>query len=420
MSGFRRWRGFEVLALGLLAIGLLATGCSDGGITPPPGPPTPPPGVVPSPPQEARALWISRFDWSDEAQLRDLLDRAASANFNIVYVQVRGRADAYYRSRLEPWAHRPPAFVLGRDPGWDPLGVAVQAGRARGLEVHAWINSLVGWCTSESIPETTPRHILLAHPEWRMVSQTGQDFVDNCTWISPGVPAARAHLAAVAADIVRSYDVHGVHLDYIRYPYDSWSYDAASTAAYEQALAAQPSLRYDDFRRRLLDMAVAGVRDSMAAARPAARLSAAVWGVYRNTAGWSGVGAGYDSRLQDSWGWAAAGIVDAVVPMIYWSIKEPGARLDFGWLADDFAKGVKNRHLYIGMGVYAPSVDAAFCVGCDVVQQIYRARQAGGQGVSVYSAQLVRGANLWDAIRTGPFPAKVPVPPMPWKPPLPN
>lgn len=404
-------------AFAALLFALLHAGCSDGGgITPPPPPPPPPNNEVPSPPQEARALWISRFDWADETQLRDLVTRAANANFNIVFVQVRGRADAFYRSSLEPWGHRPPAFTLGRDPGWDPLAVAVEHGRSRGVEVHAWINALVGWCTRDAIPETSPRHILLVHPEWRMVSQAGDDFVDNCTWISPGPAAARTHVARVAADIVRNYAVDGVHLDYIRYPYTSYSYDAASLAAYDQARAAQPGLGYDEFRRRLINATVAEVHDSINAVRRTARLSAAVWGVYRNTAGWSNIASGYDARLQDSWGWTQAGIIDAIVPMIYWNIKEPGARLDFGWLADDFARGVTNRHVYIGMGVYAPGVDATFCVGCDVVAQIYRARRAGGQGVSVYSAQLVRGANLWDAIAAGPFRTKVPVPAMPWKP----
>jgi uncharacterized lipoprotein YddW (UPF0748 family) len=415
MSRLRRRMG-QVL----LPITAWTVACSDGGtVAPPAGPPVEPPVVeVPSPPQEARALWISRFDWADEAALRDLLEKAAAANFNMVYLQVRGRADAYYRSSLEPWAHRPPAFVLGRDPGWDPLGVAVQLGRARGLEVHAWINALVGWCTRDAIPESAPRHILLAHPEWAMVSQSGSDYVDGCTWITPGDAAARAHLAAVAADIVRSYDVAGVHLDYIRYPYADWSYDAQSLAAYQQAQATTPTLGYADFRRQLLSAAVQQVYDSMDVARPSARLSAAVWGVYTNTAGWPGIATGYDARLQDSRGWARDGIIDAIVPMIYWNIKTYGERLDFAWLADDFAKGTTNRHVYIGMGAYAASVDASFCVGCDAVAQIYRARTAGGHGVSVYSGQLVRGANLWSALASGPFKAKVPVPPMPWKPPL--
>lgn len=398
--------------LAALALSTILIACADSHGPPPPTPPV----EVPSPAQEARALWISRWDWSGETQLRELLENAAAANFNMVFLQVRARADAYYQSSLEPWAHRPPAFSLGRDPGWDPLAVAIDVGRSRGLEIHAWLNALIGWCTRDEIPETMPRHILLDHPEWRMVSAGGEDYADGCFWITPGDAGARSHLAAVAADITRGYDVDGVHLDYIRYPYTTYSHDAQSLDAFEYARVSEPGLSYDEFRRRLIDLTVGEVYDSVNAVRPSARLSAAVWGVYRNTAGWTGIATGYDARLQDSRGWVEQGIIDAIVPMIYWNIKEYGARLDFGWLADDFADAVTNRHLYIGMGTYAPSVDVSFCVGCDIVAQVYRARTAGGDGIAIYSGQLVRGANLWQALATGPFRTSVPVPAMPWKP----
>jgi len=412
-------RRFWVMAT-LAAVAGLA-GCSDDDPVTPPPPPADTVEVFPveSPPQEARALWISRYDWSGEQQLRDLIANAARANFNIIYMQVRGRADAYYRSNLEPWGHRPPAFVLGQDPGWDPLAVAIEAAHAEGLELHAWINALIGWCTTDPIPETTPRHILLAHPEWKMVDQSGQthDPVENCTFVTPGDPAARAHIAAVAADITRNYDVEGIHLDYIRYPSTAFSWDSLSRRGWAEAEVKEPGLKYDEWRRRLVTMLVREVHDSITAVKPSARLSAAVWGVYKPRPGWTGVAGGYDTRFQDSWKWVEDGIIDAIVPMIYWPItRYYGGHLDFGWLADDFADNVTNRHLYIGMGVYAPNVDANFCKGCDVVRQIYRARAAGGNGVSVYSGQLMRGANAWDRLLQGPFKTRVPVPDMPWKP----
>ncbi|MBW3553205.1 MAG: family 10 glycosylhydrolase, partial [Gemmatimonadetes bacterium] len=365
-----------------------------------------------SPPEEARALWISRWDWTGESELRALLEDAAGANFNIVYFQVRGRGDAYYQSALEPWAHRPPAFELGRDPGWDPLAVALAVARAEGLELHAWINALIGWCGAEPIPETTPRHILLEHPSWAMVDQEGGTTAENCTWLTPGEPGVRSRVAAVAADLLRGYQVDGVHLDYIRYPGPAFSYDATSLASYEAARAAEPGLEYDEFRRGLVSETVREVRDSVRAARPGARLSAAVWGIHSDV-GWSGVTLGYETRFQDSWAWTDAGIIDAIVPMIYWSIKPVyGDRLDFGFLADRHASRVTARHVYIGMGV--DDSGSTFCTGCDVVRQIYRARLAGGHGVSVFSGRLVASRQLWDDLRDGPFEQPVPVPSMPW------
>lgn len=407
----RRGRLAVLAALGALALAACADDPGPAGPDPDPGPT--PTDTVASPPQEGRALWVSRWDWYDRPALESMLDQAAGANFNIIYFQVRGRSDAYYQSSLEPWAHRPPAFVLGQDPGWDPLAVALERAHALGLEVHVWLNALIGWCGAEAIPETTPRHVLLEHPEWRMVTETGGTNAEGCTFLTPGAPGVRTHLAAVAADIARRYPVDGVHLDYIRYPNPDFSYDDATLAGFDAEREAEPGLTFGDYRRRLVTRTVAEVRDSMHAVDPSLPLSAAVWGIYRNTRGWANVSTGYDTRFQDAWGWAEAGIVDVIAPMIYWDIEaQYGDRLDFAWLADEVAEGVSGAHVYTGMGV--ESSGEGFCIGCDVVAQIYRARTAGAEGVSVFSGRLVREAGLWSALRTGPFKEPVPVPAMPW------
>jgi len=355
-------------------------------------------------------LWVSRFDWAGQAELLALIDSAAAANFNIIYFQARARSDAYYRPGLEPWGHRPSAFVLGRDPGWDPLAVALERAHSRGLQLHVWVNALIGWCTTEAIPETTPRHILLQHPDWKMLTQQGQSLGENCNFLTPGEPGVRSWLGAVAADIARRYQIDGLHLDYIRYPDQTFSYDSQTVAAYHAAKLTEPTLTFDEHRRRLVTATVRVVRDSLSAARRGLPLSAAVWGVYRNTRGWTGVAYGYDTRFQDSRGWLDAGIIDVIVPMIYWPIGEVyGDRLDFAALADEFAASPGTGRVYIGMGGDYPPDN--FCSGCDVVRQIYRARQAGAAGVSLFSGQVVRYAHLWAPLRAGPFKARVPVPP---------
>lgn len=400
---------FATAALLLTACGKDATGPDDE------EPPPENPDTVASPATEGRALWVSRFDWSDQAQLRAMIDSAAAANFNIIYLQVRARSDAYYRSNLEAWAPIAPVNTRGVDPGWDPLAVAVAAAHAKGVQVHAWLNALIGWCGTAAIPETTPRHILLTHPEWVLKDQAGSTYVDGCNFLTPGDPGVRTWLARVSADIARNYAVDGIHLDYIRYPYATWGYDQQTVTGYETAKQTESWLTFDEYRRRMVTYTVREVHDSLQVARPRTVLSAAVWGVYRNTAGWSGIASGYDARLQDSRGWLQQGIIDVIAPMIYWPITPvPGERLDFGWLADDFASNRFGRHVYIGMG--GPWAPDNFCMACDVVKQIYRARRAQAQGVSVFSGQIVRGLNLWNAIRTGPFKAKVPVPAMPWMP----
>ncbi|MCH7939255.1 MAG: family 10 glycosylhydrolase [Candidatus Marinimicrobia bacterium] len=104
--------------------------------------------------KEARAVWLSRFDYcgvspthdpdSIQAYITQVVRQAARANFNILFFQVRGSGDAYYQPGLEPWGSLLTG-TLGADPGWDPLQFAIEAAQAHGLELHAWVNVYPAW-----------------------------------------------------------------------------------------------------------------------------------------------------------------------------------------------------------------------------------------------------------------------------------
>jgi uncharacterized lipoprotein YddW (UPF0748 family) len=347
---------------------------------------------------ETRALWVSRFEYATEQDVRTAMQRAGDAGFNVVYFQVRGRADAFYRSSLEPWAANLTG-TLGKDPGWDPLGVAVEEGRKHGVAVHAWINAFTGWAGSTPPPVSVPLHAFLEHPDWAMVHSDGtvMPYVSgDSRWLTPGHPGVRTRLAKVAADIVRHYQVAGVHLDFARYPSTSYSYDAPSLAAWDSAKVKEPGLGFDEMRRRLVTRAVAETRDSMRAVSPTAELSAAVWGIYQNTRGWSNVSTGYGTQLQDARAWDQLGIVDVLAPMVYWTITQNyGDRLDYAWLADDHAAAVKTTLL---VGLSAPGMD-----GYSLARHIERARMAGAEGSAVFSYTALNDAGLWTPLKSWAF-----------------
>src|SRR5215218_599068 len=222
---------------------------------------------------EGRALWVNRWDYGSAETIRQVMDIASRAHFNIVYFQVRGPSDARYRSQLDPCS----ALLCGRlggVPTWDPLEVAVREAHARGLQLHAWINALSGW---ESVRAADcdrlvrsvagqPNHILIDHPEWAMHTRlrlpmgcpNGPDV--EYVYLSPGVPEVRTHLARVAADVVRRYQVDGVHLDRIRYPGDDYGYDRASLAEFGRSPSADPT-GWSQYRRGLVSKMVREVHD---------------------------------------------------------------------------------------------------------------------------------------------------------------
>ncbi len=367
---------------------------------------------------ELRGVWITRFAYVDRAGLEGIIDRAAAAGFNAVFVQIRGEGDAYYQSAHEPWSRRL-SGVLGRPPGWDPLRVAIDRAHAHGLELHAYFNVFSAWAAGQPVPyaEGPVQHALVAHPDWLAVDSTGTSRDPEYRWFAPGNPAVRAHVAAVARDLLSKYDVDGLHLDRIRTPGPDYSRDAATTSAYNAARAADPQLTWGDFMRSQVTAMVAELYTVIAETRPAVRLSASVWGIYKPLPGCA-TSQGYANYYQDSLAWLAAKQIDAIVPMMYWDI-EPGACTDWSRLLDGFLAGRAGRHVWAGMHAYDDADTWSFD---EVRGRIDRARAVGAEGTVVFaSSYLDLDRARWDAFAgtdaaPGPFHDPAPPPPMSWKP----
>jgi uncharacterized lipoprotein YddW (UPF0748 family) len=363
---------------------------------------------------------VSRFEYATAADVDTIIARAARANFNVIFFQVRGAGDAFYASQLEPCAVALCGSLGNGQPPWDPLAVAIAAAHARGVEVHAWINALSGWSAGSSAScalltpsaSGSPSHMLITHPEWRVVNSAGStqpcpDASNEYVYVSPGIPAARTHLARVAADIARRYAVDGIHLDRIRYPGTDWSYDTTSLRLFGRDPATDAA-EWAQFRRDQVTLAVRETHDSLRAARPAAVLSAAVWGIWQDRWSW-GSSHGYGQYFQDPRAWVANGTLDVAVPMTYYSIAATRcAFADWACLLDDhlvMQTGATARHVYMGI--------AANRGTAQVMQQIELARARGAKGVSIYSYSSIT-ADLWSALAAGPFARPATVPARPW------
>lgn len=366
-------------------------------------------------PGELRGVWITRFAYTTRAQLEAIIDRAAAAHFNAVFVQIRGEGDAYYQSAYEPWAKRLTG-TLGRNPGWDPLQTAIDRAHGHGMQLHAYFNVLSAWSATATLPqaEGTKQHALRTHPDWLAVTTSGTNTDTEYRWFSPGIPAVRAHILATATDLLAHYAVDGLHLDRIRMPSTAYSHDAVTTAAYNTARATTPSLTWDDFMRAQIDQVVADIHGAVVANRPTAVLSAAVWGIYDRLPGCT-TSQGFADYFQDSLHWLDAGTMDALVPMIYWSI-DPGACTDWTALLDSFVTRRAGRHIWAGM--HALDNDA-----WDISQvraRVLRSRDVA-QGLVVYaSSYLDLDPARWSAFpgtaaEPGVFFDPAPVPAMSWK-----
>jgi uncharacterized lipoprotein YddW (UPF0748 family) len=347
---------------------------------------------------EARGVWVTRWDFRTADDVIAIMETVASAGFNQVYFQVRGTADAYYRSTLEPWA-APLSGKLGKDPGWDPLQVAIDAAHERGMELHAWINVATAWKGKLPPGKSQPRHILRAHPGWRMVYKDGRPmpYADAYIFVSPAIPGFQVHIQAVVAEIASFYQVDGLHFDYTRYPAPDTSYDKISNRRYRAARKKDSKLARAAWQREELTQLVLRMKERVKEVRPEAVVSAAVTGVYKDRWTWGEVVKGFSDFHQDSHRWAETKAVDVLIPMIYWKpTNPPGGKSDYLTLVKDFAPLLGKVAVLSGINVEAGGYKV-------LEKEIQIAREQGYPGVVLFAYAALKQRGWFEKLKAGVF-----------------
>src|SRR6185437_13366034 len=212
---------------------------------------------------------------------------------------------------------------------YDPLAFAVTEAHARGLQLHAWFNPF-----RARLPGSTARmaasHVTRAHPDW--VRKYGAQ-----TWIDPGNPAARAYVLATILDVVRRYDIDGVHIDDYFYPYRESEMitrrvhgrrlrtrrqiDFPDNTTWKKYGRAKGFTDRDDWRRANVDSFVHALYAGVKAIKPSVIVGISPFGIWRSGSppGVTGLDA-YSEIYADSRRWLAAGWVDYLAPQLYWPL----------------------------------------------------------------------------------------------------
>ncbi|MBI4546485.1 MAG: family 10 glycosylhydrolase [Ignavibacteriae bacterium] len=352
-----------------------------------------------APKHEVRAVWITTvkgLDWpksydvSEQKQsLREMIQKLNEAHFNTIFFQVRGRGDAMYRSKYEPWSEQLTGR-LGSDPGWDPLEFILTEAHSLGMEVHAWFNTYLIKSGLSRIIESKPRHLLLQHPDWVRT-------VNDEWWLDPGIPAVREYLIKVAVDLVRQYDIDGIQFDFIRYPLGNFP-DQATYRRYGKRL------KKDDWRRENINMFVRAFYDSAISIKPMLKIGSTPVGIYTNMTNVDGQ-EGYSELYQDSRRWLREGKHDYLAPQVYWSLGNSRTNPDFKVVTEDWSRYGHGRHLYIGLGAYKPEVHD------QLPELIDLSRSAGVHGNAFF-----RYSNIAHALTLGErYRYRAIIPPMAWK-----
>lgn len=305
-----------------------------------------------------RGVWVSsvaNIDYPSQQglsadQLKSeadtILNNIAAMGLNTVFLQVRPSADALYQSALFPWSR----YVSGTagqapDGDFDVLAYWVEGAHSRGLQLHAWLNpyriTRDGKKELDALPETSPAK---QHPEW-VVEYEGNYY------FNPGLPAVQQLVVDGAAEIVRNYDVDGIHLDDYFYPGTDFN-DATAYARYGDDFDD-----IGDWRRDNVNTLIASLDETVHAINPELSFGVSPAGIWDNKAD-NPKGSDTNGRSSyreiycDSVEWVKRGTVDYICPQLYWSIGYEIA--DFEVLVDWWQNIVSTSDvaLYIGIGAY--------------------------------------------------------------------
>ncbi len=355
---------------------------------------------------EFRAMWVSSYGPGllTPAEIDDTIQAAKTTHLNAIIVQVRKTGDADYKSDYEPRAENL------TDPDFDPLAYIIKKAHANGLEVHAWMNTYKIW--AGSTPPKSPNHVFNKHPEWINTNIMGQRDKQGTYGVDPGILEAQQHNFNVYMDVVKKYDVDGIHFDYCRYWSPDFGYSKLAVDRFNKETGRTGVPAMDDpvwcqWRRDRVTDLVRQVYEGTKKIKPWVKVTGSVVASHPCPEEFKDSHP-YNMLLQDWERWLREGIIDAVMPMNYKSERNPDdAQMFRDWI-EGMVRWKYDRHAYNGISV--GSAD-------DYAVQVNETRKRGAEGVAGFDFGP-RGSRIALAmnLRQNLYTRWVPTPPMPWKP----
>jgi uncharacterized lipoprotein YddW (UPF0748 family) len=410
-----------------------------GGCAVPPAPattPAPPPverlssADAPPAPREFRGAWIAsvaNIDWPSkpglpvarqQEEIRRIVARAAQLRLNALIVQVRPAADALYPSALEPWSE----YLTGEQgkapqPFYDPLQLWIDETRRHGIELHAWFNPYrARHSTAKSPPARN--HVSVAAPG---VAKAYGDTL----WMDPGEPEAARRTTEAILDVVRRYDIDGVHIDDYFYPYPAKAPGAGGSApdldfpdgpAWQSYLLGGGALSRADWRRRNVNQLVERLHAAIHREKPWVRFGISPFGLGRPDRRPPGIAgfSQYDKLYADVELWMARGWLDYLAPQLYWPIDQAaqafGALLDY-WVRDN----PNGRHVWPGLFTSRIDATPASWQPGEIANQVALSRsRAGGHIHFSMAALLENRKGIADRLQAVEYAVPALVPSTPW------
>ena len=297
---------------------------------------------------EFRGVWIAsvyNIDWpktldNPEAQKQEfieILDKLQSLNINAIFVQIRPTSDALYKSYINPWS-KYLTGEQGKYPGYDPLQFMIEETHKRNMEFHAWLNPYRITTQGTDLNELAPNNPARIKPEWVL------EF-NNALFYDPENPEVIEYVDVTVYEIIKKYDVDGIHFDDYFYPYD-----------YPLPEGEDRDGEVANNRREAVNNLIRTIYKVIKSTKPSVQFGVSPYGVWKNKSS-DLIGSesnsleSYYDLYMDTLTWIDEHIIDYIAPQIYWTTDNNDSNYEVmvSWW-NDVVKDSGVR-LYIGQNI---------------------------------------------------------------------
>ena len=351
-----------------------------------------------------QCLWVVRDALQSQKSIDDLIDFASEKNINDLFVQVRGRGDALYKSQMIPRSQLLPSNEF------DPLSYLLQNIKGKGIKVHAWVNVYLIW--SNRIMPIDKQHIIYKNEDWvdtteewplninRQLNRISRNSEGEGVFLAPNHPEVNNYLVSVFKEIIDNYEIDGLHLDYIRYQDADYGRNPYAIAKFKKDVGRDPNpwflemersnvasqrlignlKQWNNSKRSSITNLVKEIKELINDTRPNIILSAAVK---------PNLYVARERFLQEWDVWLAAGYVDWVVPMNY-SPNMSDFSQNISVINDNFPKKYRDK-IIMGIALYnQSSVDAAKKIKYSIEEKFV--------GISVFSYNQMKNNSDYSSL----------------------